>query len=60
MKKIESISFQNFPSLLLEQDLTCSNNEFINTVREKPDQTNIQQISTRNFNQDRYRKILEG
>lgn len=45
--------------VLLEQDLIRSNNEFIYTIREKRNKMNIQQILTKNSNQDRYREALE-
>ena len=43
-KIINSISFQNFQKLLLEQNLAWSNNEFIHTVSEKRGKKNIYQI----------------
>ena len=47
------ISYQNFQKPLLERDLTWSKNEFIYSIRENPEKTNIQQILAKNFKKDR-------
>ena len=48
------ITLQNFQKLLIENDMTWSNenNEFIYTVRTSTEIDQIKQITTKNFNQN--------
>ena len=50
-KKIDSITFQNFQKLFIENDMTWGNknNEFIYTIRTPRGRDRIEQI-TKNFN----------
>ena len=56
MKKIDSITFQNFQKLFIENDMTqrSKNNEFIYTIRTPTGRDQIEQITTKNFNQNAY------
>ena len=55
-KKIDLITFQNFQKLFTENDMTWrdKNNEFIYTVRTLTGRDQIEQIATKNFNQNPY------
>ena len=55
-KKIDLITFQNFQKLFIENDMTWrdKNNEFIYTVRTLTGRDQIEQIVTKNFNQNAY------
>ena len=55
-KKIDLITFQNFQKLFIENDMTWrdKNNEFIYTVRTLTGRDQIEQIATKNFNQNAY------
>ena len=55
-KKIDSITFQNFQKLFIENDMTWrkKSNEFIYTVRTPTGRDRIEQITTKNFNQNAY------
>ena len=55
-KKIDSIKFQNFQKLFIENDMTWrkKSNEFIYTVRTPTGRDRIEQITTKNFNQNAY------
>ena len=54
-KKIDSITFQNFQKLFIENDMTWRNksNEFIYIIRTPTERDRIEQI-TKNFNQNAY------
>ena len=55
-KEIDLITFQNFQKLFIENDMTWrkKSNEFINTVRTPTGRDRIEQITTKNFNQNAY------
>ena len=55
-KKINSITFQNFQKLFIENDMTWTNknNEFIYTIRTSTERDRIKQVTTKNFNQNAY------
>ena len=55
-KKMDSITFQNFQKLFIENDMTWrkKNNEFIYTVRTPTGRDRIEQITTKNSNQNAY------
>ena len=52
--KIDSITFQNFPKLLKENDMTwrTENNTFIYTVRTPTGRDRIEQLTAKDFNQN--------
>ena len=51
-KKIDSITFQNFQKLFIENDMTWinKNNEFIYTIRTSTERDRIEQVTTKNSN----------
>ena len=52
---MDSITFQNFQKLFIENDMTWRNkNEFIYTVRTPTRRNRIEQITTKNFSQNAY------
>ena len=53
-KIIDSITFQNFQKLFMENDMTWTNksNEFIYAIRTSRERDQIQQVTTKNFNQN--------
>ena len=55
-KKIDWITFQNFQKLFIENDMTWrnKNNEFIYIIRTPTVRDRIEQITTKNFNQNTY------
>ena len=55
-KKIDSITFQNFQKFFIENDMTWANknNEFIYTLRTPTERDRIEQVTTKNFNQNAY------
>ena len=55
-KKIDSITFQNFQKLFIENDMTSRdiNSEFIYTVRTPAGRDRIEQVTTKNFNRNAY------
>ena len=55
-KKIDSITFQNFQKLFIENDITWTNknNEFIYIIRTPTEKDWIEQVTTKNFNQNDY------
>ena len=55
-KKTDSITFQNFQKLFIENDMTWrnKNNEFIYTVRTPTGRDQIKQVTTKDFNQNTY------
>ena len=55
-KKIDSIEFQNFQKLFIENHMTWTNksNEFIYTIRTSTERDQIEQVTTKNFNQNAY------
>ena len=55
-KKIDSITFQNFQKLFIENDMTWTNknNESIYTIRTSTERDRIEQVTTKNFNQNAY------
>ena len=55
-KKIDSITFQNFQKFFIECYMTWrnKNNEFIYTIRTPTERDQIEQITTKNFNQNAY------
>ena len=55
-KKIDTITFQNFQKLFIENDMTSRdiNSEFIYTVRTPAGRDRIEQVTTKNFNRNAY------
>ena len=55
-KKIDLITFQNFQKLFIENDMTWrnKNNEFLYAIRISTGKNWIEQITTKNFNQNAY------
>ena len=55
-KKIDSITFQNFLRLFIENDMTWTNknNKFIYTIRTPSERDRIEQVTTTIFNQNTY------
>ena len=55
-KKIDSITFQNFQKLFIENDMSWRNksNEFIYTIRTPTEKDQIEQITTKISNQNAY------
>ena len=55
-KIIDLITFQNFQKLFIENDMTWTNknNEFIYTIRTSTERDRIEQVTTKNFNQNAY------
>ena len=55
-KKFHLITFQNFQKLFIENDMTWKNknNELIYTIRTTTERDQIEQITTKNFNQNTY------
>ena len=55
-KIIDLITFQNFQKLFIENDTTWTNknNEFIYTIRTSTERDWIEQVTTKNFNQNAY------
>lgn len=59
-KKINSISFQNFQKLFLENDMTRvdKKKEFIYTIMKSTGKNEIQRMLLKNFNENAYLKKL--
>ena len=55
-KKINSKTFQNFQKLFIKNDMTWTNknNKFIYTIRTSTERVWIEQVTTKNFNQNAY------
>ena len=55
-KELHLVTFQNFQKLFIENDMTWrnKNNEFIYAIRIPRERDRIDQISTKNFNQNAY------
>ena len=55
-KKVDSITFQNFQKLFIENDMSWRNksNEFIYTIRTPTEKDQIEQITTKISNQNAY------
>ena len=55
-KKVDSITFQNFQKLFIENDMSWRNksNEFIYTTRTPTEKDQIEQITTKISNQNAY------
>ena len=55
-KKVDSITFQNFQKLFIENDMSWRNksNEFIYTIRTPTEKDQIEQITTKISNQNTY------
>ena len=53
-KKATRFPFDIFKTFHFKENLTQSNNEFIYNIMENPEKTNIQQILTKNFDQNNY------
>ena len=55
-KKLDSITFLNFQKLYIENSMTWrnKNNDFIYSVRTPTGRDRIEQITTKNFNQNAY------
>ena len=55
-KNIDSITFQNFQKVFTENDMTWTNknNKFIYTIRTSKERDGIEQVTTKNFNQNAY------
>ena len=61
-KKIDSITFQNFQKLFIENDMTGTNknNKFIYTIRTSTERERIEQVTTKIFNQNAYLDKVDG